>query len=84
MQLTLDAKTSKLIEERVRSGQYSSPEGVVMAALHALEMDESEVQFAPGELNRLIEEGEASEDLDGEKVLAELRQLGAAKRAPRE
>jgi putative addiction module CopG family antidote len=75
MQLTLDAKTSQLIEERIQSGQYSSAEGVVMAALHALEMDESEMKFAPDELDALIEEGDASEDLKGEDVFAEFRQL---------
>jgi Arc/MetJ-type ribon-helix-helix transcriptional regulator len=76
MDLSLDAGARKLIDERVRSGKYATPEDVVTAALHALEQGERAGEFAPGEWDALLAEGEASgAALDGESVLAELRKL---------
>ena len=76
MNLSLSGEAQKLIEERVKSGKYNSPEDVVMAALHALDSDENAGEFEPGELDRLIAEGEQSgPPLDGASVLAELRNL---------
>jgi Arc/MetJ-type ribon-helix-helix transcriptional regulator len=77
MNLSLDTAAQRLITERVKSGKYTSPEAVVIAALHALEQNEHGGEFAPGEWDALLAEGEASgESLDGHAVLAELRQLG--------
>ena len=76
MELSLDTGAQRLIEERVRSGKYGTAEDVVTAALHALEHDEQLGDFAEGELDALIAEGEASGPaLDGEAVLAEFREL---------
>jgi antitoxin ParD1/3/4 len=76
MQLSLPPEIQKLIEERVRSGRYRSAEDVVTAAVTNLDQQENVGDFAPGELDDLIEEGELSgPPLDGEKVLAELREL---------
>ena len=75
MNLALNRHTRKLIEDRVRSGDYATPEDVITAALRALQQHER-LEFAPGELDALIREGEASESLDGEAVFAELRKLG--------
>lgn len=84
MKLVLNSDAERLIAERVKSGKYASPEAVVTAALHALEHDESVGEFAPGEWDGLLAEGEASgEALDGVKVLAELRELRAARRVDR-
>jgi putative addiction module CopG family antidote len=79
MKLSLDASTELLIAERLKSGRYASAEDVVTAALHALEQDETGFDFQPGELDRLIAEGEASETLDGHAVLDEIRQLGKSR-----
>ena len=74
MNLSLDTTAEKLIVERVKSGKYATPEDVVTAALIALEHEEQTTDFAPGELDRLIAEGDASgAPLDGETVFAELR-----------
>ncbi len=82
MILSLDVDAQKLIDERVRSGKYSTAEAVVTAALHALEQDEHGAgEFGPGEWDALLEEGEASGPaLDGNAVLAELRELREAHR----
>lgn len=75
MNISLGIDAQKLIEERVRSGKYASPEEVITAALFALDQDE-QGDFAAGELDALIEEGEASgTELEGLSVLAELRAM---------
>jgi antitoxin ParD1/3/4 len=82
MKLALDSKAENLISQRVNSGRYATPEEVVTAALYALEHDEHAGEFAAGEWDKLLAEGEASgEALDGETVLAELRGLRDAARA---
>ena len=76
MHLSLPAHIQRLIEERVRSGKYETAEDVVAAAVEHLDQQEEAGDFEPGELDRLIEEGEQSgAPLDGETVLRELREL---------
>lgn len=76
MHMALTPELQKLIERRVKSGKYATPEDVVAAALHSLDQDEKMEEFEAGELDRLLAEGENSgEALDGETVLAELRKL---------
>ncbi len=58
MNLSLDPKVQKLIDERVKSGKYASPEDVVSAALLTLDQQESFGDFAAGELNALLSKGE--------------------------
>jgi putative addiction module CopG family antidote len=73
MKLTLPDSTQKMIEDRVRSGQYKSREDVISAAVAQLAQSE-----ALGEMDELLAAGERSgEPLDGEKVLEELRDLRA-------
>jgi antitoxin ParD1/3/4 len=72
MNLSLDPKLQKLIEERVKSGRYATAEDVVAAALLTLDQQERFGDFVPGELDELLAEGEQSikEDrtLDGEEA----------------
>lgn len=76
MSLAITAELQKLIEQRVKSGRYATPEDVVAAALYSLDQREKFGEFDDGELDRLMSEGENSGGpLDGEKVLAELRDL---------
>lgn len=76
MNLSLPPQTQKLIEDRIRSGKYRTPEDVVAAAVAQLDQQEQMGDFAPGEWDQLLAEGEASgEPLDGEQVLTELRRL---------
>ena len=77
MNLSLPAHIQRLIEERVRSGKYNTPEDVVSAAVANLDQQELAGDFEPGELDRFLEEGEqGGAPLDGEDVFKELRQLG--------
>ncbi len=76
MNLSLNQNAEQLIAQHLKSGKYASPEDVVTAALHALAHEENANEFAPGEWDALLAEGEASgKPLDGQAVLAELRAL---------
>jgi putative addiction module CopG family antidote len=76
MNWSLPPKIQRLIDERVRSGKYKTPEDVVAAAVATLDQQEAAGAFDPGELDRLLEEGERSGTaLDGEQVLAEFQAL---------
>ncbi|HEV8607271.1 MAG TPA: hypothetical protein VGQ99_18170 [Tepidisphaeraceae bacterium] len=59
MRLNLKPATEQLIRQKVSSGEYSTPADVVEAALATLEQ-QTRFDFAPGELERLIAEGEES------------------------
>ena len=57
MNVSLKPDVQKLIDERVNSGKYSSPEDVVEAAVRALDQLENFGDFEAGELDRLLAEG---------------------------
>ncbi|MGD0769160.1 MAG: hypothetical protein ABSB42_13320 [Tepidisphaeraceae bacterium] len=84
MKLELSPKIQTLIKDRVESGKYRRPEDVVTAALSSLDQQESFGDFAPGELDRLLNEGErdiaAGDVIDGDQAFAELRRLSAKRR----
>jgi len=65
----------------MKSGGYSTPKDALLAGLASLEQQEKFGDFAPGELDKLLAEGEADIEkgdlVDAEEVFAELRQLGA-------
>jgi antitoxin ParD1/3/4 len=65
MNVSLKPNVQKLIDERVNSGKYSSPEEVVEAAVLALDQLENFGDFEAGELDRLLSEGEESIQRDG-------------------
>ena len=76
MNVTLGPDAQRLIQERMKRGGYATPEDVLLAGLAALERDECAGDFAAGEWDELLFEGEAGgESLDGEQVLSELRKL---------
>lgn len=60
MNVSLNPDVQKLIDERVNSGQCSSPEEVVEAAVLALEQVENFGEFEAGALDQLLAEGEQS------------------------
>ena len=60
MNLSLGQEIQKLIDERVQSGRYATPEDVIAAALRTLDQQERSGDFGPGELDDLLAEGEAS------------------------
>ena len=65
MNLSLSENVQRLIEQRMRSGKYATPEDVVAAALINLEQQEQFGDFAPSELDDLLSEGERSVEQDG-------------------
>ncbi len=60
MKLSLGSELQKLIDERVQSGKYATPEDVVAAAILTLEQQERFGDFEPRELDKLLADGERS------------------------
>jgi Arc/MetJ-type ribon-helix-helix transcriptional regulator len=61
----LDPVVQKLIAERVASGKYLCAEDVVAAAIVALDQQEQIGDFAVGEVDDLLAEGERSIRTEG-------------------
>jgi antitoxin ParD1/3/4 len=84
MNLSLPPKVQRLINARIKSGKYRTPEDVVAAAVCALDHQESFGDFAPGELDQLLAEGErdiaSGNVLEGQEAFAELQRLTSRKR----
>jgi putative addiction module CopG family antidote len=83
MDFSLPPEIRKLIDDRVQSGQYASPQDVITTALATLEQQERLAELGTGELGTLfpglreqIAEGLASaragELVDGEEFFDEL------------
>ena len=85
MKLSLPPKVRNWIEQRVRSGKYASAEDVVHAAIAQLDQQERFGDFAPGELDSLLDEGERSIKKEGTveatKAFARIRHRSAQRRA---
>ncbi len=77
MTLLLSKRIKKVIEEKVRSGQYERAEDVVSAAIGSLISQEDFGDFKGGELNKLLAAGERSirraGTLDGDEALRRRR-----------
>jgi Arc/MetJ-type ribon-helix-helix transcriptional regulator len=84
MNVSLGPTAEELIQQKLESGQYSSPEDVVLAGPGALDR-QAQDDFAPGELDALIAQGEASLQAHGpipaEQVFEELRQISQQRRS---
>lgn len=65
MNLDLPPDLAAFVENQVSCGAFSTPQGVVIAALESLRADCQFGDFAPGELNRFLEEGEHGGDERG-------------------
>lgn len=86
MTVSVDAEMQRLINEKVASGQYATPRDVLMAALAALQLQDSYGDFKPGELDALLAEGERSIETRGgaakQDVFARIRQKNATAGGP--
>lgn len=58
MTVTLPSDVQKMVEEQLAAGAYSTVEDVLRAGVVALSAQTSFGDFAPGELDALIAEGE--------------------------
>lgn len=81
MELKLAAETEQLIRELIASGDYEGPEAVVAAGIAALDRDRRSSDFEPGELDRLIAEGEADIERGNVMDLDEAYERRRAERA---
>ena len=81
MRLNLSPATERFIRSKVSSGEYDTPSDVVEAGLATLKQH---MEFPPGELERLISEGEASikaqGTIDARTALRKRRQRRASKK----
>jgi Arc/MetJ-type ribon-helix-helix transcriptional regulator len=60
MELAIPPETKKIIDDCVSSGEFASAEEVIAVAVHRLKEPQLFGDFAPGELDRLLEEGKNS------------------------
>ena len=83
MMLSLDSALQRFIDERIRSGAYATPEEVVCAAFASLKQQED--ALAPGELEKLLAEGEESIRREGtvsaDEVFGGIRKRSQTRRA---
>lgn len=77
MNVTLRPDLQEFVAQKLRSGQYATMEELVQAGLAALKQQETFGDFAPGQLDALLADGEkslrASEPLDPDSALAARR-----------
>jgi len=82
MTIVLSPGLQQLVEQKVKAGQYASAEEMVRAGLVRLLQDEH--AFAPGELDRLVQVGQAKldrgEGIDAADVFDDLRRRSAEAR----
>ena len=60
MNLSIDPEVQKLIEAKLKSGQYATAQDLIAAALLSLDQQEWLCDFTPGELDLLLSKGEES------------------------
>lgn len=81
MNIQLQSEVTEYIEGQVRAGRNNSADEVVAAAVYRMMRDERLGDFVPGELDKLVAEGEADiqrgDVLDGEEVFRKLREKTA-------
>jgi len=65
MNISLSPDLQRLVQDEVESGAYETPEDVVAAALVTLQQVREYNDFAPGELDKLLEAGKKRSELEG-------------------
>jgi putative addiction module CopG family antidote len=73
IRIELSPDMSELVESVVQSGDFKSPDEVVAAALTQWKVQRLLSNFAPGELQALLQEGlDSGDPIDGDKAFAEI------------
>jgi Arc/MetJ-type ribon-helix-helix transcriptional regulator len=73
---SLSPDAHRLIEDRMKRGDFATGDALVQEGLASLSQREAEGEFDPGEWDQLLDEGgNSGPPLHGERVLAELREL---------
>ena len=80
MKIPLDPALERFVEQKVNSGEYASPKAVVEAGLEALKREECFGDFAAGELDALLRDGEENSPKTGSLKPAESLDARRARR----
>lgn len=83
MTLHLPPDLEKIIDERVKTGEFASPEDVIRAGLILLQRDrehDAADDFAPGELDRMLEEADDEDSMTLDEAIARRRAERANRR----
>jgi putative addiction module CopG family antidote len=86
MTLQLPGDIERLIEDRVKSGEYATAQDVVRAGLRLLESHSkrgAQVDFQPGEWNQLLQEAEGGDEMTLDEVIEKRRAERASSRTAR-
>ncbi|MGN7293622.1 ribbon-helix-helix domain-containing protein [Rhizobium sp. SAFR-030] len=77
IRIELNEHMSEIVESAVEAGEFASPDDVVSAALTEWKVNRLLANFAPGEIDALIQEAlDSGEPIDGEEAFADIeRQL---------
>ncbi len=73
MQIVLTPEMERLIDDKVRSGDYSSASEVVEAALRLLQQEEEDLEELRREVQLGIESGKREPLIPGNEVAARMR-----------
>jgi putative addiction module CopG family antidote len=74
IRIELSQDMSDIIENALETGDFKSADEVVSAALNAFQVQRLLVNFAPGELDALIQEGlDSGEPIDGDESFRRIR-----------
>lgn len=84
MQVMLSAELQRFVDEQLASGAYATPEDVLRAAVASLQQSERFGDFATGELDAMLAEGERGLENEGavsaDAVFDELSRQSALRR----
>jgi antitoxin ParD1/3/4 len=84
MELTITPELEGLIQQKVDSGAYDTPQQVVENAVYRLNQDDGDFGWDPGELQAAIDEGweeaERGEAMSGDEARQLLAEMRAARR----
>jgi len=87
MTVTLPSDVQKLVEEQIAAGAYATVEDVLRAGVASLMLPQTHGDFAPGELDAILEKAvQRYRERGGrpaDEVFARLRQKSAPVREPK-
>lgn len=73
IRIELSQDMSDIVESALETGDFKSADEVVSAALNAFQVQRLLANFAPGELDALIQEGlDSGEPIDGAQAFREI------------
>jgi antitoxin ParD1/3/4 len=81
MELTVTPEIESIIQRKLESGQYETPQQVFESAVHRLDLEDADFGWSAGELQAAVDIGwdqaERGETMSGEEARAALATLRA-------